>query len=59
MRVLTTNCLISSNQMMKENANVSGDKPVKKDPREMSKEAKQNVWADDYEKLLNIEFQEP
>ena len=61
MRAMTTHCLISSNQMMKENANVSGGKPVKNDPRDMSmsQEAKQNVWADDYEKLLNIEFDKP
>ena len=47
--------------MMKENTNVLGGKPVKNDPRQMSmsEEAKQNVWADHYEKLLNIELEEP
>ena len=63
MRAMTTNCLISSNQMMKENTNVSGGKPVKNDPRDMLKreEAKQNVWAaaEHYENLLNIEFEDP
>ena len=44
------------NQMRKEN--VVGDKPVKNDAGEMSmsQEAKQNVWAEHYERLLNVEF---
>ena len=44
--------------MRKENVDVVGDKPVKNDAGEMSKseEAKQSVWAEHYERLLNIEF---
>ena len=44
--------------MRKENVDVVGDKPVKNDTREMSmsEEAKQNAWAEHYERLLNIEF---
>ena len=47
-----------ANQMRKENVNVVGDKPVKNDTGEMSmsKEAKQNAWAEHYERLLNVEF---
>ena len=45
-------------QMRKENVDVVGDKPVKNDAGEMSmsEEAKQNVWAEHYERLLNVEF---
>ena len=44
-----------TNQMRKENVDV-GDKPVKSDTGEMSmsKEAKQNAWAEHYERLLNV-----
>ena len=47
-----------ANQMRKENVNVVGNKPVKNDTGEMSisKEAKQNVWTEHYERLLNIEY---
>ena len=47
-----------ANQMRKENVDVVGDKPVKNDTGEMSmsKEAKQNAWAEHYERLLNVEF---
>ena len=46
-----------TNQMRKENVDV-GDKPVKNDAGEMSvsEEAKQNEWAEHYERLLNVEF---
>ena len=56
MMALTTNRL--ANQMRKENVDVVGDKPVKNDAGEMSisEEAKQNVWAEHYERLLNVEF---
>ena len=45
--------------MRKENVNVVGDKPVKNGDWEMSmsKEAKQNVWAEHYERLLKVEFE--
>ena len=44
--------------MRKENVDVVGDKPVKNDAGEMSMSevAKQNVWAEHYERLLNVEF---
>ena len=44
--------------MRKENVDVVGDKPVKNDAGEMtmSEEAKQNAWAEHYERLLNVEF---
>ena len=47
-----------ANQMRKENVDVVGDKPVKNDTGEMSmsEEAKQNGWAEHYERLLNVEF---
>ena len=47
-----------ANQMSKENVDVVGDKPVKNDTGEMSmsEEAKQNAWAEHYERLLNVEF---
>ena len=47
-----------ANQMRKENVDVVGDKPVKNDTGEMSmsEEAKQNAWAEHYERLLNIEL---
>ena len=47
-----------ANQMKKENVDVVGDKPVKNDAGEMSlsEEAKQNAWAEHYERLLNVEF---
>ena len=47
-----------ANKMRKENVDVVGDKPVKNDAGEMSmsEEAKQNAWAEHYERLLNIEF---
>ena len=51
--------LCLANQMRKENVDVVGDKPVKNDAGEMSmsKEAKQNAWAEHYnERLLNVEF---
>ena len=46
------------NQIRKENVDVVGDKPVKNNAGEMSmsEEAKQNVQAEHYERLLNIEF---
>ena len=46
------------NQMRKENVDVIGDKPVKNDAGEMSmsEEAKQNAWAEHYERLLDVEF---
>ena len=45
--------------MRKENIDVVGDKPVKNDAGKMSmsEEAKQNAWAEDYERLLNVEFE--
>ena len=48
-----------ANQMRKENVDVVGDKPVKNDTWEMSmsEEAKQNAWAEHYERLLNVEFE--
>ena len=48
-----------ANQMRRENADVVGDKPVKNDAGEMSMsdEAKQNAWAEHYERLLNVEFE--
>ena len=47
-----------ANQMRKENVDVVGDKPVKNDTGEMSmsEEAKQNAWAEHYERLPNVEF---
>ena len=44
--------------MRKENVDVVGDKPVKNDAGEMSmsEEAKQNAWAEHYERLLNVEY---
>ena len=50
-----------ANQMRKENVDAVGDKPVKNDAGEMSmsEEAKQNAWAEHYERLLklsNVEF---
>ena len=44
--------------MRKENVDVVGDKPVKNDAGEMSmsEEAKQNAWAEHYERLLRVEF---
>ena len=47
-----------ANQMKKENVDVVGNKPVKNDAGEMSmsEEAKQNAWAEHYERLLNVEF---
>ena len=44
--------------MRKDNVDVVGDKPVKNDTGEMSmsQEAKQNAWAEHYERLLNVEF---
>ena len=47
-----------ANQIRKENVDVVGDKPVKKGAGEMSisEEAKQNAWAEHYERLLNVEF---
>ena len=45
-----------ANQMRKENVDVVGDKPVKNDAGEMStsEDAKQNVWAEHYERSLNV-----
>ena len=47
-----------ANQMRKDNVDVVGDKPVKNDTGKMSmsKEAKQNAWAEHYERLLKVEF---
>ena len=47
-----------ANQMRKENVDVVGNKPVKNEAREMSmsEEKNQNVWAEHYERLLNVEF---
>ena len=47
-----------ANQMRKENVDVVGDMPVKNEVGEMSmsEEAKQNAWAEHYERLLNVEF---
>ena len=47
-----------ANQMRKENVDLVGDKPVKNDAGEMSmsEEAKQNAWAEHYERLLNVKF---
>ena len=47
-----------ANQMRKENVDVVCDKPVKNDTGEVSmrEKAKQNVWAEHYERLLNVEF---
>ena len=47
-----------ANQMRKENVDVVGDKPMKNDAMEMSmsEEAKQNAWAEHYERLLNLQF---
>ena len=47
-----------ANQMRKEKVDVVGDKPVKNDAGEtsMSEKAKQNAWAEHYERLLNVEF---
>ena len=47
-----------ADQMRKENVDVLGDKPVMNDAGEMSmsEEAKQNAWAEHYERLLNVEF---
>ena len=47
-----------ANHMRKENVDDVGDKPVKNDTGEMSmsEEAKQNAWAEHYERLLNVEF---
>ena len=44
--------------MRKENVDVVGNKPVKNNTGEMSmsEEAKQNAWAEHYERLLNVEF---
>ena len=43
--------------MRKENADV-GEMPVKNDAgeRSMSEKAKQKIWAEHYERLLNVEF---
>ena len=47
-----------ANQMRKENVDAVGDKPVKNGAgeRSVSEEAKQNAWAEHYERLLNVEF---
>ena len=47
-----------ANQIRKENVDIVGDKLVKNDAGEMSmsQEAKQNAWAEHYERLLNVEF---
>ena len=44
--------------LRKEIDDFVGNKPVKNDAGEMSmsKEAKQNVWVEHYERLLNVEF---
>ena len=49
-----------ANQMRKENVDAVGDKPVKNDAGEMSmsEEAKQNVWAEQYARLVNVELTE-
>ena len=50
--------LCLANQMGKDNVDVVGARPVKNDAGEMSmnEEAKQNAWAEHYERLLNVEF---
>ena len=47
-----------ANQFRKENADVVGDKPVKKDAGEMSMsdDSKQKAWLEHYHGLLNAEF---
>ena len=47
-----------ANQMWKENVDVVGNKPVKNDAGQMSmsEEAKQNAWAEHYERLLDVKF---
>ena len=47
-----------TNQMRKENVTFVGDKSVKNDTREMSmcEEAKQNVCAEHFKRLINVEF---
>ena len=57
-KVNTVSRCVLANQMRKENVDVVGDKPVKSDTGEMpmSEEAKQNAWAEHYERLLNVEF---
>ena len=47
-----------ANQFRKENADVVGDKPVKNDAGEMSMrdDSKQKAWLENYQRLLNAEF---
>ena len=47
-----------ANKMRKENVDVVGEKPVKNYAGEMSMSevAKQNAWAEHYERLHNVEF---
>ena len=49
---------VVKNMTSRGNVDVIGDKPVKNDTGEMSmsEEAKQNAWAEHYERLLNVEF---
>ena len=57
-RVLTQSLQNYTNQFRKENADVVGDKPVKNDAGEMSMsdDSKQKAWLEDYQRLLNAEF---
>ena len=50
--------LCLTNQIRKENVDVVGDKPAKNNAGKMSmsEDAKQNAWAEHYEKFLNAEF---
>ena len=45
--------------MRRENVGVMGNKPVRNDAGEisLSEEAKQKVWLEHYERLLNVEFE--
>ena len=47
-----------ANQFRRENTDVVGDKPVKKDAGEMSmsEDSKQKAWLEHYQRLLNVEF---
>ena len=47
-----------ANQFRRENTDVVGDKPVKKDAGEMSvsEYSKQKAWLEHYQRLLNVEF---
>ena len=59
-RILTPSlqvyCL--ANKFRRENADVVGDKPMKNDAGEMSmsKDSKQKAWLENFQRLLNVEF---